>query len=58
MLGRGMVKHHIENDTNPARFCLRHQFVKIVQRAVGGINRRIVRYIVTVIDLGRDIKGG
>ncbi len=53
MLGRGMVKHHIENDTNPRDFCLCHQFVKIVQRAIGGINRRIIRYVVTVIDTGR-----
>ncbi len=34
------------------RFCLCHQFVKIVQRAIGGINRRIIRYVVTVIDTG------
>ena len=58
VLGRSMVKHHIKNNANTARFRLRHQFVKIIQRAIRGINRRIVRHVVTVIDLGRDIKGG
>ena len=51
-----MVKHHIENNTDAAGFRLRHQFVKIFQRTVGRIDRQVIRDVVAVINLRRNIE--
>ncbi|CPR47287.1 Uncharacterised protein [Salmonella enterica subsp. enterica serovar Bovismorbificans] len=56
VLGRSMVKHHIQDDTNTACFRLRDQLVKIIQRAVGRVDSRIICDVITVIHLRRDIK--
>ncbi|SBL41070.1 Uncharacterised protein [Klebsiella oxytoca] len=56
MLGRSVVQHHIQHDTNSSRLRLSHQLVEIVQRAVGGVDSGIVGHIVAVIHLRRDIE--
>lgn len=56
VLGRRVVQHHIQHDTNSSRLRLGHQLVEIVERAVGGIDSGIVGHIVAVIHLRRDVK--
>ena len=51
MLRGGVVKHHIQNNADAARFGLRRQFVKIIQRAVGRVDGGVVRDVVAVINL-------
>jgi len=57
VLRRGVVKHHVQNHPDAAGMGVRHQRVELLQRAIGWINGGIVRHVVTVIDLRREIEG-
>ena len=56
MLRGRVVKDHIQHDADTAFMRPGNQFVKVVQRAVGRVNGSVVRHVVTVIHLRRDIK--
>ena len=56
MLRGRVVKDHIQHDADTVFMRPGNQFVKVVQRAVGRVNGSVVRHVVTVIHLRRDIK--
>ncbi len=56
VLRGGVVKHHVQHDANAARVRLSDQLVEIIQRAVGRIDGGVVRHVVAVVHLRRDIK--
>src|SRR5207302_11372636 len=53
MLIRRMVHHEIQNDADPALLGLARQPVKILERAVHGIDVFVVRDVIPKVDLRR-----
>ncbi|VFS30129.1 Uncharacterised protein [Yokenella regensburgei] len=51
-----MIEHHIEYDADIPHFRLRDQLIEIVQRAVGRVNGGVIRHVIAVIYLRRNIK--
>ncbi|CQR20487.1 Uncharacterised protein [Yersinia enterocolitica] len=50
-----MVEHHIHHNTNTTLMGLFHQMFKIIQSAISRINGAVIRHVITIIHLRRNI---
>ena len=55
-MGGGVVEHHVQHDANAALMRLGNQRIKIVDRAVRGVDLGVVGNVVAVIDLRGNVE--